>query len=99
MITEERQKELASMSDAWLRELLGLHSKKVEELKWEYNRRFPPPEVKKLVELPCTLQDLETAIHAYGDHAGFHGKVDVVPGGAVDPRAKDCLGVYEEEGK
>lgn len=100
MITEDRKKELASMSDAWLREMLGLHSKQVEELKWEFNRRFPSPEKKnKLVELPCTLQELETAVHGYGDHNGFHGKVDIVLDNLVDPEAYNYLSVYEGDGK
>lgn len=95
MIADDRKEELASMSNAWLREMLGIRSKEAEELKWEFNRRFPPKPAKKLVELPCTLQDLETAIHTYGDHEGFHGKVDVVLVGLVDPMSKDYLAVTE----
>lgn len=99
MITEDRKKELASMSDAWLREMMGIHAEKLDELKWESNRRYPPPETeadaRKLVELPCTLQELETAVHAHGDHNGFHGKVSVVLENLVDPMAKDYLAVTE----
>lgn len=95
MITEERKKELASMSDAWLAEMVRVHHARLDELKWEFNRRHPAPERKKLVELPCTLQDLETAVHAYGDHNGFHGRVDAVLDSIVDPMAKDCLAVTE----
>lgn len=95
MMTDDRREELASMSDAWLREMLAVHSKQVEELKWEFNRRFPPPEAKKLVELPCTLQELETAVHGYGDHSGFHGKVEVVLDSLIDPMVKDYLAVTE----
>lgn len=74
-MTADRRRELAEMSDAWLAEMLRVHGQALEELKEEYNRRFPAPQRAKLVELPCTLQDLETAVHVHGDHNGFHGKV------------------------
>lgn len=94
-MTADRRRELAEMSDAWLAEMLRVHGQALEELKEEYNRRFPVPQGTKLVELPCTLQDLETAVHVHGDHNGFHGKVDVVLEGAVDPMARDYLAVTE----
>lgn len=28
-----------------------------------------------LITLPCTMLELETALHGYGDHHGFDGKV------------------------
>lgn len=38
-----------------------------------------------LVTLPCTLAELETAIHKYGDHHGFDVTVDgrYVPAGLI----------------
>lgn len=94
-ISEDRKKELASMSDAWLREMIGIHKGMLGELTWEFNRRFPQPKARKLAELPCDLQGLETAIHAYGDHNGFHGEVSIVLDSLVDPEAGDYLGIAE----
>lgn len=47
-----------------------------------------------LVTLPCTLAELETAIHRYGDHHGFDVMVDrrYIPAGLI-------LEVTDEKGK
>lgn len=47
-----------------------------------------------LIKLPCTLADLETAIHKYGDHHGF----DVIVDGRYLP-ASFILEVKDEKGK
>lgn len=31
--------------------------------------------MSELVKLPCMALELETALHRYGDHHGFHGTV------------------------
>ena len=47
-----------------------------------------------LVTLPCTLAELETAIHRYGDHHGF----DVMIDGRYIPTSF-ILEVKDEKGK
>ena len=95
LAAEERRKELQSVSDKYLWELMGLTEKRLAEIRAEYQRRNPIPQQNKLIELPCDLQELETAIHAYGDHKGFHAKVDVVLDNLVDPEAYNYLGLTE----
>lgn len=36
-----------------------------------------------MIKLPCTLAELETAIHRYGDVNGFDCTVTVAPGGRL----------------
>lgn len=50
-----------------------------------------------LVRLPCTLAELETAIHKYGDHHGFDVKVDVRLSPSVP--AGNMLEVKDEKGE
>ena len=96
MAAEERKHELQSVSDRYLWELMGVTERRLAEIREEYHRRrHPVPQRNKLVELPCTLQELETAVHGYGDHNGFHGKVEVVLENLVDPMAKAYLAVSE----
>lgn len=95
MAAEERKHELQSVSDRYLWELMGVTERRLAEIREEYHRRHPVPQRNKLIELPCTLQDLETAIHTYGDHNGFNGKVEVVLDSLIDPIAKDYLAVTE----
>ena len=99
MAAEERKHELQLVSDRYLWELMGVTERRLAEIREEYHRRHPVPQRNKLVELPCTLQELETAVHGYGDHNGFHGKVDIVLDSFIDPMAKDYLSVYEGDGK
>lgn len=92
---EGRKAEIARMSDAYLDELMRVTRTELTMLGREAVRRRKR-RTTSLVELPCTLQDLETAIHSYGDHRGFRGKVVAVP--AVDADGgKECIGVEEQE--
>lgn len=90
---EDRRAEIARMSDAYLDELMrevhNEHTMLVMEIAKRKAKR-----TAFLVELPCTLQELETAIHSYGDHHGFHGKVVVVPASDAMDR-NEGIGVEE----
>ena len=99
MAAEERKHELQSVSDRYLWELMGVTERRLAEIREEYHRRHPVPQRNKLIDIPCTLAELETAIHTYGDHEGFHGKVDIVLDNLVDPEAYNYLSVYEGDGK
>lgn len=43
-----------------------------------------------LLALPCTMLELETALHGYGDHHGFDRKVEphVLDNGTVELRVE-----------
>lgn len=92
---EVRRSEIAQMSDAYLDELMRVthneHMMLVMEIAKRRARR-----TTVLVEFPCTLQDLETAIHSYGDHHGFHGKVVITPASDAADRSEG-IGVEEEQ--
>ena len=75
---DKRRTNIAKMSDAYLDELIRVTKSEFAILVEEAMRRKTKC-AARLVEFPCTLLDLETAIHAYGDHHGFHGKVVIVP--------------------
>lgn len=90
---EARGAEIAKMSDAYLDELMRVTNNELTMLVMEIARRRAK-RTTRLVEFPCTLQDLETAIHSYGDHRGFHGQVVVVP--ALDAEERnEGIGVEE----
>ena len=96
LAAEERKKELKSVSDKYLMELLSITERRLHEIREELNARgITGPQCNKLISLPCTLQELETAVHAYGDHNGFHGKVSIVLDSLIDPEANDYLGIAE----
>lgn len=92
---EGRKAEIARMSDAYLDELMRVTRVELMMLGRETVRR-KKRRTTALVELPCTLQDLETAIHSYGDHHGFSGKVVIIPSSDADG-GKECIGVEEEQ--
>ena len=75
---EGRKAEIAKMSDAYLDELMRMtyteHTMIAREIERRKSRR-----ATLLIKSPCTLQELETAVHSYGDHYGFHGRVVVFP--------------------
>ena len=91
---EGRKAEIAKMSDAYLDELMrnvhNEHMMLVTEIEKRKAKR-----TTVLIEFPCTLQDLETVIHSYGDHHGFHGKVVVVPASDAEDR-NEGIGVEEQ---
>ena len=75
---EWRKAELANMSDAYLDELVRMtyteHTMIAGEIERRKSRR-----ATLLIKFPCTLRELETSVHSYGDHYGFHGRVVVFP--------------------
>ena len=75
---EGRKAEIAKMSDAYLDELMRVTYAEHVLLDREVMRR-KSRRATLLIKFPCTLQELETAIHSYGDHYGFHGRVVVFP--------------------
>lgn len=91
---EDRRAEIARMGDAYLGELARVTGDEHAMLVAELARR-KAKRTTVIVELPCTLQDLETAIHSYGDHHGFRGKVVVVPASEEMCR-NEGVGVEEE---
>lgn len=90
---ETRKAEIALMSDAYLDELMRVTHNEHTMLVMEIARR-KAKRTTVLVEFPCTLQDLETAIHSYGDHHGFHGQVVIVPASDAQDR-NEGIGVEE----
>lgn len=90
----ERKIEIARMGDAYLDELMREVHNEHTMLAMEIARRRAK-RTTVLVEFPCTLQELETAIHSYGDHHGFHGKVVVVPASDANDRSEG-IGVEEQ---
>ena len=90
---ESRKAEIEKMSDAYLDELTRITHNEYMLLALEIERR-KAKRTTRLVELPCTLQNLETAIHAYGDHNGFHGKIVILPASDAADR-NEGIGVEE----
>ena len=75
---EGRKVEIAKMSDAYLDELMRVTYAEHVLLDREVMRR-KSKKTALIARFPCTLQELETAVHSYGDHYGFHGRVVVFP--------------------
>lgn len=75
---EGRKAEIAKMSDAYLDELMRVTYAEHALLDMEITRR-KSKKTTLIARFPCTLQELETAVHSYGDHYGFHGRVVVFP--------------------
>lgn len=49
-----------------------------------------------LIALPCTLRDLESAIHRYGDHHGFDGRIKDAEIAGFDGVPQTVLVINEE---
>ena len=87
--------KIAKMSDAYLDELMRVTYAEHVLLDREVMRR-KSKKTTLIARFPCTLQELETAVHSYGDHYGFHGRVVVFPmadAGSVNTG----IGVEEQE--
>lgn len=48
------------------------------------------------IALPCTLRELESAIHRYGDHHGFDGKIEDAKIVGLDGVPQTVLVINEE---
>lgn len=56
-----------------------------------------PVNEQVLIGLPCTLRQLETAVHQYGDHHGFDGDIVIGDVRGLDGSMQTVILIREKD--